>query len=540
MADNAAQLLAEWLAATPDEEPVLPRVDRSKPIQAGYSQRSMWLAHQIGGAGGAGYVVRHAYRLRGPLNLAALSAAFNCVMARHEVLRSTFAVRDRELIQILNEPVAVELVVRAVPNEQVLRDELAAAAREPLDLEAGPLVRVKVFGVGPEEHVLLVVIHHIVNDAWSMSVMHADLADAYLAATTHGQSPSLPTLPFQYADFAAWQHAEAERGAWDDDVDYWRQYLSGAPLLLNLPTDQPRPPVPSFRGDWLTFEVPPSTGDAVAAYSREISATAFAVLLAAFDIALYRWTAAADLVVGVAVNQRQLSGSERLIGPFATILPQRQQLAETMTFGDVVGGVKKALVSLQRHQAVPFEVLVDHLEIPREPSYPPLVQVVVSSHEGAIAPLALAGLDVSYLPLLDSDSGAQRDLTLYVNAASGAISYAADLFLPDTVSRLVEDVLSVLAVGAVRPSTQLADLSGRVSSAHLLPVVARVWGDVLNRPRVDPGEDFFRLGGTSMAAMQVCSRLSAELGVKVPVRTLFAGSRLSDFVQSLQLMVSRR
>lgn len=548
-------LLDRWLAATGDDS-VIPIVDRSKLIRVSHAQRGLWLAHHIGDEANTCYVVRHPYRLRGPLNIDALRVALDGLLARHEILRTTFTTTlDGELMQRIGPPVPVRLRPEPLPGsslaerEQALDAVIANAVREPMDLERGPLLRARLFTLDDQDQVLLLVIHHIANDAWSMGVLHQELAELYEAAV-EGRPPRLPELVVQYADFAEWQRAEQDRGAFNAGLRFWREQLRGAPTLLAMPTDRPRPAVQSFRGGWVPFTVPADVAAGVDTFAKQADATRFMVLLAAFQLVLARWSGQHDLLVGTGVSLRPLPETEMMIGPFTNILPMRLAVEDDMSFVDLLAGSRQALLAARRHENVPFEVVVDELGIARNPGYNPLIQVAVSSHQGLMEPLRLTGLRVEYLPVADVD--AQRDLTLFIAAdadMAGTLSYATDLFDRRTVERLLADYLTALERAVRQPTIRCAEIPllgpersatrpgapmsspPALAATPLLPLVRRVWTEVLERGQVGPEDDFFLLGGSSMAAMRVCARLTHELGIRVPVRALFNNSRLDHFAE---------
>ncbi|WP_018791302.1 condensation domain-containing protein [Salinispora arenicola] len=553
--------LAQWLAMAPGQAD-MEVADRTRPLPASAAQRGLWLAQQISGERSTGYVVRHAYRLRGHLHIDALASGVSKLIERHEILRTTFTVVDGELTQRIEPATDVPLDPIPIPGttpEQrlaALDQMLASEVRRPVDLESDPMLRARLFQLDTDDAILLLVVHHIANDAWSMGVLHSDLAELY-AAAVDARPPQLPNLPVQYADFASWQHGQLSGPEATEQLAYWRTRLNGAPPLLAVPTDRPRPPVQSFAGGWISFHGSPELAAAVDATARGAAVTRFTVLLAAFQVVLSRWSGQHDLVIGTGVSQRPVPETEDMIGPFTNVLPLRQTIRPELTLAAVLAESGTTLLTALRHGEVPFETLLDKLDVPRSPAFNPLTQVAISSHEGLIEPLELTGLRTDYLPAEQVD--AQRDLTLFITtegALTGRLAYAADLFDKRTIATLVADYLTVLDAAANRPGTGVGDLvlqgpprktaapapqptpASTAPDDTLLPLVREAWAAVLNRPDVTPVDDFFLLGGTSMAAMRLCTRLSYELGIRVPVRSLFGASRLSAFTARVHDLVA--
>ena len=543
---TAADVLARWLETAETDARRLVPAPRGRPVRTSYAQRGFWLAHQIRGAESTAFLARHLYRLEGGLDVAALASALDGLVARHEILRTTFPELDAEPWQVVMEPRSLGLRVEPFPGEAALTEALQPR----VDLATGPLFTARLFRVAEDEHLLLVVIHHILNDAWSMDVIHRDLVVLYSTAL-HGEEAELPPLEFQYADFAEWQHGELERGAADDDVAFWRDHLEGVPELFSLRSSRARPPVQSFAGEWLPFEIEAAHARALGERARAEEATPFEVLLAALAVALARLSGQDDFVVGVPAAYRPLPETEEMVGPFMNILPLRFRLAGADSVGDVVALTRSLLREAAQHLAVPFELLVRGLDVRQDPAYAPIVQVLVSSHEGMLEPLALPGVRVEYLQTMPKD--AQRDLTLVLRSEpggeiGGAVSYSTDVYDERAAQELLAELFAAISAAADAPGTPLgvgarprqpvvAEPVGEVDAPLEGPVAARVvaaWADVLGRDDLDAGSHFFRLGGTSMSAMRLCARLNEELAVAVPIRTVFEFARLGPFAARVE------
>ncbi|BFO18426.1 hypothetical protein SHKM778_48140 [Streptomyces sp. KM77-8] len=273
--DTAVDILQAWLDRA-GEAPActVPRADRERPLPASHAQQGMWLAQQVAGDDDRSLTAPHAYRLTGPVDVGALAAALGAVLARHEALRTGFVVLQGKLSQMVADPAPFRLVPEDVAGPTELEAALEEFTRLPFDLERDPLLRARLFRLGAQEHVLVAVFHHIANDGWSMDVFHRELAALYDAAT---ELPSvtdakvladvaeLAEMAVQYPDFAVWQRSLADdEASHEEALTHWREVLAGAPALLALPTDRPRPAVRSSSGDRIVFTVPPTVSAAVA------------------------------------------------------------------------------------------------------------------------------------------------------------------------------------------------------------------------------------------------------------------------------------
>jgi len=543
---TSADVLAQWLAAAEPESASLERVPRGRPLPTSYAQRGFWFGHQIGGADSTAFLARHVYRLRGPLDVDALAAALDALVARHEILRTTFVELDAEPWQVVNEPRSLRLRPEPLPDEA----EFDRALRPPLDLAKGPLFFGRLFRIHDEEHLLLLVVHHILNDAWSMDVVHRELAALYEAELT-GEPAGLPELGVHYADFAEWQHRELGAATAAEGLEFWRRHLEGAPPVLSLRSSRPRPPVQSFEGDWLTFDLDAPLAAAVSEHARATRTTQFAVLLGALAVALARLSGRDDLVIGVPAVHRPLPETDEMIGPFMNILPLRFRLAGAPSVGAAVELAASLVREATAHEAVPFELVVRELGVPHDPAHNPIVQVLVSSHQGLLEPLALHGLQVEYVPTWPKD--AQRDLTLVLQSEPegtihAAIWYATDLY-DDAAAQELADALTTALHEAVETPAKLIELEAwpplreppPAADEPALPLagpaaslVVAAWRDVLGREELDAGSHFFRLGGTSMSAMRLCARLTETLGAKIPIRAVFECPRLGSFAARVE------
>ncbi|HEX2081289.1 MAG TPA: amino acid adenylation domain-containing protein [Longimicrobium sp.] len=438
---------------------------RGSEAALSFAQQRLWLIDQMEGAGAA-YHVPGAVRLRGRLDARALRGALEEVVRRHEALRTVFRLREGEPVQVVLPPSEVPLPLHDLSGlpgperEDALRERVREEARRPFDLAAGPLFRAALVRLGAEEHALLTSMHHIVSDGWSLEVLHHEL-EALYGAFSRGEPSPLEELPVQYADYALWQRAHLSGEVLDRQLAWWKAQLSGAPALLELPTDHPRPAARTYRGALQAFQVGDELRRRLEAVAREEGATLFMVLLAAFQVLLGKYTGAGDVVVGSPVAGRTRAETEGLIGFFVNTLALRADLSGDPGFGELVGQVRERTLGAYEHQELPFERLVEELGIERSRSHSPLVQVSFALRNGPADGLRLPGVEAQALDVeLET---AKFDLTLALEAGEkgleGRIGYATELFEAATVARLGEHYRTLLEGIAADPGRRLSELS---------------------------------------------------------------------------------
>ncbi len=415
---------------------------REKIYPLSAMQRRLWFLERLT-PGTTAYAVPAAIRVRGPLDRGVLRAAVAALVRRHESLRTTVAERDGEPVQLVAPRLAAEIPeedLRAYPPARraaACAERIAAEISAPFDLAAGPLLRLRLVRTADDEHVLVVVLHHIISDGWSVSVLFAEFAALYEAFAGGRPSP-LPPLQIQYGDAVVREqrHAQPERAA--GDLRYWTRRLAGAPPVLELPSDRPRPPVASFRGASWHFGLPPALVRDLAAVGQACRATPFMVLLALFQALLNRYAGQDDVVVGISVANRDRAGLEGLIGFFVNTLPIRADLAGDPSFGELVGRVREACVGAYAHQEVPFDKLVEELKPPRDLSRPPIVQVSFSYQPQPLPTVQVAGLEFSRVNLQSRTARFDLELQLVQDDSglNGLFEYNTDLFDEATIARM--------------------------------------------------------------------------------------------------------
>ncbi|MFZ5893335.1 MAG: amino acid adenylation domain-containing protein [Myxococcota bacterium] len=455
-----------------EAEAQLECVSRHQPIPLSYAQQRLLFLWRLEPASAA-YNVPFAVRLNGALNQGALERAFHALSERHEGLRTTFSDEGGEGRQVIH-PAPEQLhipVVDLAPLPEVERDGraralLEAASRETFDLERGPLLRIQLLRLKANAHILGVVLHHIVSDGWSGGILVRELVQLYAAfASSEGalgdHGPPLPELTFQYADYAVWQRRRLNAEELERQLSYWQERLGTEHSVLALPTDRPRPPEQSYRGGRHELELEAELVAALRALARREGVTLFTLLLAAFDVLLFRYSHQRDIRVGVPVNGRARPELEPIVGCFVNTLVLRMQLDGREPFSSLLERVQEAATRAQAHQDVPFEKLVEVLNPERSLSHSPLFQVLFNHQRPDYANLENCG-DLRFEPVSFSTRTTQFDLALDTSEEDAtlraAFTYSSDLFEPTTISRFGQHYRQLLTAITRAPNTAVDDL----------------------------------------------------------------------------------
>ena len=417
--------------------PAFARADRSQPLELSYAQQRQWFLWQLE-PHSAAYNIPVALRLDGALDIEALESSFAALIARHETLRTTFRQDGERCVQVIHPATPFVLAVEQLASGESLEASIAAEVRRPFDLQQGPLLRVKLLHLGENQHVLVLTQHHSVSDGWSMPIMVDELVRLY-EGFSQGHEVALEALPFQYADYAAWQRQWMEAGEQQRQLAYWTAQLGGEQPVLELPTDHPRPAIQQLAGARCAIALDAALVDNLKAVAREQGVTLFMLLLASFQTLLQRHSGQSDIRVGVPIANRTRAETEKLIGFFVNTQVLKADFTGAGTFGQLLQQVKHTALQAQAHQELPFEQLVEALQPQRSLSHSPLFQVMFN-HQAEVKGTArqLPGLSVEVLGA-DSQS-AQFDLTLNtVEHGAGLdaeFSYATALFEAVTIERL--------------------------------------------------------------------------------------------------------
>ncbi|WP_186156384.1 non-ribosomal peptide synthetase [Burkholderia gladioli] len=441
------------------------RADRSASLPLSFAQQRLWFLDTLDQAAGAAYHVPTALRLAGVLDRAALRAALNRVVARHEVLRTRFATEQGEPFQRIADA-GFALVEQDLGELPAAEQETAVArireaeAAAPFDLEQGPLIRGQLLRLGAEQHILLITQHHIVSDGWSLGLLVEEITVLYEAFRQQQPDP-LPPLALQYADYAAWQRGWLQGETLRRQVAFWTDHLKGAPALLELPTDRPRPAVQRYAGGNVPLAFSGALGDALRSLSQQQGTTLFMTLFAGWAVLLSRISRTREIVIGTPVANRQRSEFESLIGFFVNTLALRVDTSDDPDVATLLQRVRKIALDAYAHQDLPFEQVVEALAPTRSLSHSPIFQVGITlENTPADRTVSLAGLDVQ--TLAETGSTATFDLALLLSdddkRIGGSISYSSDLFDAATIERLAQSLQILLAAMAADPTRRVSTL----------------------------------------------------------------------------------
>jgi amino acid adenylation domain-containing protein len=447
----------------------IPRRPEGEPAPLSFAQERLWFLDQLT-PGVAAYNIARAFSLRGRLDAAALERAASGILGRHEALRTTFGVHGAGPVQVVSpgaEAAVPRVDLSALPGplgareaDRLLREE----ARRPFDLERGPLLRLTLLRLGPEDHRLALTLHHIAADGWSMDLFFRELAALY-GETAAGVPAALPALPVQYPDVALWQRERLQGERLESLLAHWKRELAGAPALLELPTDRPRPPAQSFRGAQVEQELPAELAARLRASARGSAATPFMVLLATLAALFDRSTGRQDVVLGSPVAGRNRSEVEGLIGLFVNTLVLRLSWDGDPGFGELLDRARRATLAAHAHQDLPFEKLVAELAPERNLGHTPLFQAMLTHQSRAADALEMPGLAVAPLPIVRGESRFDLEVGVIDGGAGEGLRllwrYDRDLFDTATVERMAGH-FSRLVDGL------LADPGRRLSTLPLL------------------------------------------------------------------------
>ncbi len=427
------------------QEPPIVALPRLQPLTLSYAQERQWFLWQLEPTSTA-YHVPAALRLRGELDLPALQRSFDALIARHESLRTCFVEEQGQTLQVIQAQAALNIAVESIDRElddSALQALVAAETLHLFDLQKGPLLRVKLLRLAADDHALIITLHHIVSDGWSMGIMVNELVALY-AAHSEGKTAQLPALPVQYADYAVWQRQWMDAGERERQLSYWTAQLGdGDQPLLELPTDRPRPPEQSYRGARQDIPLSAELAAGLKQVAQRENVTLFALLLASFQTLLHRYSGQADIRVGVPVANRNRVETEGLIGFFVNTQVLKAEFDSQQTFRSLLQQVKNTVLGAQAHQDLPFEQLVDALQPERSLSHSPLFQVLhnhQSQARQAEGATRLSKIEIEGLSWVSHT--AQFDLTLDTFESAdnvwAELTYATDLFDAVTMERLAQ------------------------------------------------------------------------------------------------------
>ncbi|WP_050577287.1 non-ribosomal peptide synthetase [Pseudomonas cremoricolorata] len=442
-------------------EAPLRAVNREQPLPLSFAQERQWYLWQLDPQSSA-YHIPSALLLSGPLDVTALEQAFNCLLQRHESLRTTFSHEGAQLVQRIAEAAPLRIAVETLADHAERGTWLQAQASQVFDLEHGPLLRVGLLRESAEQHVLAVTQHHIVSDAWSMQRMVEELLHAY-DALRQGRTPDLPALPVQYADYAVWQRERLAAGEGERQLAYWQGQLGSDHTPLELPLDRPRPAQASGRGATLGVELPAALVQRLRALAQQEGATLFMLLLASWQVLLHRYSGQAQVRVGVPVANRQQLATEGLLGFFVNTQVLQAHIDPQMPLRALLAQVRQSAVEAQAHQDLPFERLVEALQPQRSQAHHPLFQVLFNHQAEArqqAAQRQLGELRLQGLAL--SASSTQFDLMLdtfeSAHGLQALFTYATELFDAASIERMARHWQTLLQGMVAAPEQRIGAL----------------------------------------------------------------------------------
>ncbi len=444
---------------------ILPQKRTTNRFPASFAQQRLWFLDQLD-PGSPLYIIPSGIRLHGDFSAKALEWALNEVIRRHEVLRTTFESEDGGAVQIIAPKLSLKIEIRRFQissdeqKEKIIQEAALEETCRPFDLKNGPLLRMILLELDAQDRVLLLPMHHIISDNWSTGVFIHEMLAFYQTFTSNKSFP-LPELTIQYADFSVWQRNWLQGAELERQVSFWKTKLAGCSGVLELVTDKPRPAVQSNKGAFLLFAIPHDISIALKQLGRSEDATLFQVLMAAFQVLLYRYSGQNDINVGTPIANRNRAEIETLIGFFINTLVIRGDLSGNPTFRQLLGQIKEFTLEAYAHQDLPFEILVDELKLQRDMSHTALFQTMLVLNNAPVEALELPGLVIEPLNI---DNGTTKfDLVMNVieekDGLKGKFEYNIDLFETESIERFINHFKTLLVEIIKAPESRIDDLS---------------------------------------------------------------------------------
>ncbi len=445
-----------------EELPPITRVERTPPLPLSFAQQRLWFLYQLQ-PNDASYNIPAAFKVKGPLKIDLLQKVFDEIARRHETLRTLFkTVEGQPQLEILpHSPIKIEhLDLQKQAQPVNVESYIIAEARTPFKLETGPLVRVKVLQTDAQEFFIILNMHHIISDGWSMGILMNEVATLY-QAFAQGQPSPLPELDIQYVDFAAWQRKWLSGTVLEKHLTFWKEKLGHGSPPLQLPTDFPRPTTPTANGAHLHFNIDAQLSQQLKTFCQQNDVTPFMALLAGFMILLNKYTAQEDISVGTPVANRTRSEIEKLIGFFVNTLVMRADLNNAQTITEFVQQIKTYALGAFAHQDLPFEKVVDAIQPERDVTHTPLFQVMFMLQNLPVGAQQVS--DITIEPVTVENGLSQFELTLSLTETeqgfNGSLEYNTDLFRPQTMQRFITHFLQIVQELINQPQKQLAHIS---------------------------------------------------------------------------------
>jgi hypothetical protein len=516
-------------------------------VRASFAQQRMWLLEQLDDDAGS-YNSQLGLRFRGPLDRAALNRAVAELVRRHEILRTRFEDRDGELWQVIDVESTVDIVDLAAERERTLADEAEAELRRPFDLLRGPVLRARLVHLAAEDHVLLLTLDHLTCDGWSMGILHRDLVGLY-AADRHGTEPP-PEPAVRYADFAVWQRDWLRGAELERQLSFWRTTLADPPPLITFPADPDAPPGRHVGKS--PQPLPAALEDRLTTLGRQAHASLFVVLTTAFGMLFSRCANQTDLVLGSIVANRTQSETDDVLGLLTNTVALRLDHSADPTPAELIARNRATVLAMQANQHVPFDRVVDELAPDRPGGRSPFFNVIIEFADVRREPAEVGGLRIDPMPI--NTLPIPIDLIVAVRRDAGGLTavwqYDSEALTAWTVELLQEEFLALLSTMVDHPDARLpgpragtcakTELAGAERETRVVPgdaalvgVIVEVWREVLGRADITAADGFFDLGGNSLAATRVVSRLRTRLDGQLRIRQLFERPVLADFAAAL-------
>ncbi|MBP5973795.1 amino acid adenylation domain-containing protein [Brasilonema sp. CT11] len=504
------------------------------------------------------------YRITGALNEKALEESLREIVRRHETLRSTFQVKDGQVVYaVVNDPVFDFSVIDlqhlpAAERETQVKQLAEKEIKQPFDLARGPLLRSKLWRLDEQEYLFIAVTHHIVADGWSFSILTQELAQLY-AAFCEGKPSPLKELPITYSDFAQWQRQWLQAEALESQLQFWQKHLDISPPVLKLPTDYPRPLVRTFESAGKSVVISQKLTDALKALSQQEGVTLFMTLLAAFQTLLFSYTRQENIIVSSALANRTRVETEGLIGFFVNLLPFCTNVGGNPSFRELLGRVREVALGVYAHQEMPLIKLVEKLQPVRDPSYTLINQVMFVFQNTPEDNLQFSNLILKEeLIAKDTKDTAEFDLELTLEETSteieGLLVYRTDLFTDATITQMVDNLLTLLEKIIINSNQRLNELIFTSEPPSLpnqtvtLPrakefvkpqnsyeeILLTIWKEILGQEQISTQDNFFELGGHSAQALEVICKLQSALQVELPLIYLFEKPTVFQLAAAIQ------
>lgn len=521
-----------------------------------YSQERIWFREQLA-PGWEAYNMSAAFRLHGELNAAVLLCSLRTIVQRHDVFRTRFVAGENgEPIQEVLDEVPVDLpfedLSRLDEGERMreVRERVRAHTTRGFSLTDAPLLRATLLRLDAQDHVAILIMHHIIADGWSIGVLIRELRQIY-AAGLEQRPHGLPELEIQYPDFAAWQRDPEQNEEIERQMEYWRANLIGAPPAIDIPCDRPRSAATGYRGAAEVLNIGRALTAALQRVSREANASLFMTLLAGFNVLLYSCTGQDDLVVAIPIANRHRHEIEPLIGVFSNALPVRTRLGAADTFLDLLARVREASLNAYAHQDVPLQRIVQEFSALRDAGRPPLFQVMFVLQNHTREKLGLADLRLERVPVESTTS--KFELTLVLEERNGELisawEYKTDLFDKGTIAAMAVQYRDLLERLTAQPRQRLLEIpalrmdnpnqplaptqSWEPAAGYIERAISEIWVHTLGVQRAGRWDHFFRLGGYSMLTVTAANLIHAKFGILVPPRLFFEKPVLADFAAEI-------